>query len=57
MLPSLAGHQYGQHLFGRDLQLGSETAADVGRDHPDVLLGDAGHQGQHDPEHVRDLGR
>ena len=52
-----AGDQHGQHLFGRDLQLGSEAAADVGRDDPDVLLRDAGDQGQHDPEHVRDLGR
>jgi len=27
--PKLASDQYGQHLFGRDLQLGSEAAANV----------------------------
>ena len=53
----LAGDQHGQHLFGRDLQLGAEAAADVGRDDPDVLLRDPGNQGQHDPENVRDLSR
>ena len=53
----LAGDQDGQHLFCRDLQLGSEAAADVGRDDPEVLLRNASDQGEHHPQHVRDLGR
>src|SRR5580698_237110 len=36
----LAGDQDGQHFFGRDLQFGSESAAHVGRDDPDVLFRD-----------------
>ena len=38
----LAGDQQGQHFLGRHLQLRAETAAHVRRDHPEVLLGDAG---------------
>ena len=53
----LTGDQDGQHLFRRDLELRSEAAADVRRDNPDVLFTDAGDQGEHDPQHVRDLGR
>ena len=55
--PELAGDQDGQHLFGRHLQLRAEPAADVRRDNPQVLLRDPRHQGQHDAENVRDLGR
>ena len=52
----LAGDQQGEHFLRGDLELGAEPAAHVRRDHPDVLLRDAGDQGQHDPQHVRDLG-
>ena len=54
--PQLAGDQQGEHFFGGDLQFGPEPTAHVGGDDAQVLLPDAGHQGQHDPEHVRDLG-
>ena len=40
-LADLAGDQHGEHLLGGDLELGAEAAADVGRDHPQLVLGDA----------------
>ena len=52
----LAGDQDGQHFLGRHLQLGAESAAYVGGDDAEVLLRYPGHHGQHDPQHVRDLG-
>ena len=52
----LAGEQHGQHLFGGDLQLGPEPAADIRRHHPEVLLRDAEDHGEQEPQDVRDLG-
>ena len=50
------GDQEGHQLLGGELQLAAEAAADVRRDHPDLGLGDPGHQGQQDPQDVRHLG-
>ena len=51
----LTGDQQGQHFLGRHLQFRAEATAHVRRDHPEVVLRDAGDQGQHVPQHVRDL--
>ena len=52
-----AADRPGDPLLRRDLELAAEAAADVGRDHPDLRLGDAGRRGQREPQDVRDLGR
>ena len=52
----LAGDDEGDDLLGVHVELGAEAAADVGGDHPQLLLGDAGGQRQHQPQDVRDLG-
>ncbi len=51
----LARDQQRQHLFRGDLELRPEAAAHVRRDHPQLVLGDAGDEREHDPQHVRDL--
>ena len=50
------GHQQGDDLLRRDLQLAAEAAADVRGDHAQLVLGDAGGHRQHDPQDVRHLG-
>ena len=52
----LAREQQREHLFRGDLQLRAEAAAHVRRDDPQLVLGYAGDEGEHDPQHVRDLG-
>ena len=54
--PSRVATSRREDLLAVDLQLGAEPAADVGRDHPQLVLGDAGGRGQHHPQDVRDLG-
>ena len=45
------------HLFGIDEDLGPEAAADVGRDHAQLMLGCHPHEGRdHEPRHMRVLG-
>ena len=56
-LPELARDDERQHLLGGHLQLRPEAAAHVRGDHPQLVLGDAGDDGEHDPQDVRDLGR
>ena len=51
----LAGDHQRQHLLGVDVELGTEAAAHVRRDDADLVLRDAGHQGQHHAQDVRDL--
>ena len=46
-----------EHLLRVDVQLGAEAAADVGRDHADLRLGNAEHDRGEHPEDVRDLRR
>ena len=46
-----------EDLLRVHVELAAEATADVRRDHPDLLLRDAGDQGQHDPQDVRDLRR
>ena len=55
-LADLAADQDREYLFRGDLELGPEAAADVRRDDPDVLLGNAEEGRQREPQHVRDLG-
>ena len=45
-----------QHLFGIDLDLAAEAAADVGRDHPHLPFGHADPAGDRVANYVRDLG-
>ena len=52
----LAREQQREHLFRGDLELRAEAAAHVRRDHPQLVLGDAGDEREHDAQHVRDLG-
>ena len=47
----------GHHVAGVDRHLVAEPAADVGRDDPDLLLGQARHQREHRPDRVRRLRR
>jgi hypothetical protein len=52
----LRGHE-GDQLLGRHLQLAAEAPADVGRDHPDLVLRYAELQRQEHAQDVRDLRR
>ena len=56
-LADLERDDRGDDLLAIELQLRAEPAADVGRDDPQLVLGDAGGQRQQDPHDVRDLGR
>ena len=56
-LAQAAGHDECHQLLGGELQLAAEAAADVRGNHPDLGLGDAGHQRQEDPYEVRHLRR
>jgi len=55
-LPEAPGQQEGDELLRGGLELAAEAAADVGGDHPDLGLRDAGHRGQQELQDVRDLG-
>ena len=46
-----------ERLLAVDVQLRAEAAADVGRDHAEVVLRDAEHAGELEPHEVRDLRR
>ena len=50
-------HQQAQHFLRGDLELAAEPAADVRRDHAELVLGDAGDGREHPAQDVRDLGR
>ena len=52
----LHGTEGGDHFPGIDGDLGAETAADFGGDHPDLVLRNAGDQAGHEPGDVRVLG-
>ena len=59
-LHRLAGDHRADHradVPGVDRHLVAEPAADVGRDDPDLVLGQAGHHGVQGPVRVRRLGR
>ena len=47
----------GQRLLAVHVELASEAAADLGRDHADVVLAELEHLGQARAQHVRNLGR
>ena len=51
----LAAERQRQRLLRVDVQLRAEAAADVGRDDPQLRLGDAGHAGERHLRDVRDL--
>jgi hypothetical protein len=46
--PDLAGGPRDHHLFVVDKDLGAESPAHVGRDHPHLVLGDPQHEGGHE---------
>ena len=46
-----------EHLLAVGLELRAEAAAHVGRDHAQLVLGDAEHAGEDEARDVRDLGR
>lgn len=54
--PEAPRDREGDRLLAVHLEFGAEAAAHVGGDHPQPVLGDAGDDGKHDPEDVRDLG-
>ena len=45
-LAQLLGHRKGNELFGRDLQLAAEAAADIRCDHPDLVFQGCSSQSQ-----------
>ena len=53
----LPGDQSADELLGRHLQLAAEPAADIRRDDPHLVLGDAQRQGKQRPQDVRYLRR
>ncbi len=53
----LLGQDDREDLLGVDVELGAEAAADVGRDHADLVLGGRGDQRDHQPQDVGDLRR
>src|SRR4029453_14676446 len=54
-LAELTGDDEGDDLLGVDVQLGAETAAHIGGDHPDLVFRHAGVQGDEDPDEVGNL--
>jgi hypothetical protein len=55
-LPSRRATRRVSTSSGVDLELPAEPTTDVGRDHAQLVLRDAGDQRQHHPQDVRDLG-
>jgi hypothetical protein len=54
--PHLAGDVGEGHLFGVEIDLAAEAPAHVGRDDPDLVLFEAVHERQQQPDQVRRLG-
>ena len=53
--PEALGEGEHERFLGVDLQLGAETSAHVGCDHPQLVLGYADHAREHEARDVRDL--